>query len=322
MTARLHSSTGLYHLSVVYLAWGSTFLAIRFAVQGVGAFAPFTLAALRVGLAGGSLLIFAVLRGETLALKRKMLARLFLRGTLLWVGGHALLIWATQWTDSGFGAILFASIPLWTALFDGFRDPRARSIKMLLPVVLGFLAIVVLTLGSPSISAKNDPTQLVSAPVLTAVILISAFSWALGSFIRTSEEDQISVHVSAGFQQLFAGWVCGIMAMAAGESMTLPSLRACLALSYLVIIGSILAFSSYVRAQQLLPHRIVASFAYVNPVIAVALGYAFAGEQISPMMAGGAVMVIISVVWLFQVNRFANLIQSESSEVIKNASSI
>ncbi len=328
---------GFIHLLVVYLAWGSTFLGIRYAVQGEGAFAPFTLASLRVGLSGFILLTFATLRGHSLRVDRDVLRRLALTGVLLWGGGHALLIWAAQWVDSGFGAILFASIPLWTAILDAARDARARSLRLLFPVLLGFCGIIVLTLPtghktesnqstSPSeissevtgvgktlneVSRTSNPTAVSmttsshdeSSLLLTAVILLSAFSWALGSTLATTKTNRLPVSVSAGYQQFAAAIVCLFFAFAIRESWQPPSARALMALSYLIAIGSVLAFSSYVRAQQLLPNKLVASFAYVNPVIAVALGSWLANEAVSSSVLVGATLVVASVVWLFRTNR-------------------
>ncbi len=296
---------GFFHLLVVYFAWGSTFLGIRYAVQGEGAFAPLTLATLRVGLSGFILLSFATLRGHSLRVERDVLQRLAITGILLWGGGHALLIWAAQWADSGFGAILFASIPLWTAIIEAVRDPRARSLKLLFPVLLGFCGIVVLTLPtqlsqtSPEISAAVHQK---SNLLLTTVILVSAFSWALGSTLTTAKTNRLPVSVSAGYQQLFAAIVCLIFTFVLQESWRPPSAQAMLALSYLILIGSVLAFSSYVRALQLLPNKLVASFAYVNPVIAVALGSWLANEAVSSSVLLGATLVIASVIWLFQTN--------------------
>jgi drug/metabolite transporter (DMT)-like permease len=303
---RLSRYRGIIHLLVVYFVWGSTFLAIRYAVQGPHSFPPFTLAALRVGIAGLILLALAFFRGERLRLERSLLSQLFLTGVLLWVGGHALLIWAAQWADSGYGAILFASIPLWTAVFEAMRDPLARSLKIVFPVILGFIAILILTMGSVPVTKHGISVHTFSSPLLTGVILISAFCWALGSFLHTPATQRLPVSVSAGFQQLFAGMVCALLAVFTGESMVQPNERAWWALGYLTLFGSILAFSSYVRAQQFFPNRIVASFAYVNPVIAIALGYIFAHELISRMMLAGAFLVIISVIWLFNANSELN----------------
>lgn len=290
---------GLAHLLVVYLTWGSTFLAIRQAVQGEGSFAPFWLAGFRVGASGLLLLAFAKLRGHQLLVPNRLLLRLAVVGNFLWFGGHALLIWAAQWADSGFAAIIFASIPLWSAIIEAFKNPRARSARLLAPVLTGFFGIVLLSF--PQV-ANHDGVE--SQTLLTAlVLLLSAFCWALGSTLHTHEMDRLSVSVSAGLQQIFAGLVCVLVALSVGETVGVPSARATLSLAYLITFGSLLAFTSFVRAQQLLPDRLVASFAYVNPVIAVGLGYVFLDEKISVWMVAGTIVVIASVIWLFRLEK-------------------
>ena len=297
-----HKNFGLLYLLVVYLVWGSTFMAIRYSVQGEGSFAPFILASLRVGLAGIILLIYAALTKENLLLPKEQWIRLALTGFFLWFGGHALVMWTSQWADSGYSALLFASIPLWTALIEGYwkRGPHhwAQSLKIAPPLFAGFLGILVLT--APVILATHpDP----KAGVATGILLFSAFSWALGSALFPSSYQKIPTSVCAGYQQIFGALFCVIASYLNGEHWQTPRPGAIWALAYLTLIGSVLAFTSYVKAKQLLPNNLVASFAYVNPIIAVTLGSIFLGEKISSFTLAGMILVITSVVWLFRTYR-------------------
>ena len=284
--AKPRSPSGLLHLLIVYCVWGSTFLAIRVGVQGEGAFPPLTLAAMRVLSAGLILLCLAIAGKSNLRLPRRELAHLALSGILFWVGGHALVIWAAQWTDSGHAALVFATVPLWTALIEAIRDPSARSVRQLIPVLSGFCGILLLTAGG----ARGDLLP-------TLVLLLSALSWSLATIMTPSPS--LPITVSAGYQQLFAGLVCAAAALALGERPDNPSVNAIGAWVYLTLIGSVLAFTSYVRASQLLPAKLISSFAYVNPVIAVALGAAVFGERLGGPAVVGMGLVLFSVMRLF-----------------------
>jgi drug/metabolite transporter (DMT)-like permease len=294
MTASTPRNSGLLHLLVVYLAWGSTFLAIRYAVQGEGVFEPLTLAALRVGSAGLIMLAYAaVTNPRSLVLSVPLLKRLALSGVFLWVGGHAFLIWAARTADSGFSAIIFATIPLWIQLLELTEKPRRRpSLAELGPVLAGFAGILILTV--PEMSAGREGSM---GLWVTLVLLASAFSWSFGTHLQTDEMARLPASVSAGYQQVVAATVCLVGAVLTGEKWTAPSPMAWMSVAYLISVGSVLAFTSYVRALQLLPKSLVASFAYVNPVIAVALGASIAGEKVDAWMIAGAVVVLASVVW-------------------------
>ena len=141
------SRSGLLALLIVYLVWGSSFLAIRLAVSGSGAFGPYSLAAIRTLSAGALLLGCALFQGHSLSIGWRRLRWLALTGILLWIGGHALVIWSERRMSSGLAALIFASTPLWAALLVAART-REWSAASLLPVLVGFLGVgIVLPLG-------------------------------------------------------------------------------------------------------------------------------------------------------------------------------
>ncbi len=286
---------GLLNLLVVYFVWGSTFLAIRVAVNGDQAFSPFMLAALRVGIAGSILLIDSFFRREVLNLRPRLFVKLALSGFLFWFGGHALLIWVSRWAHSGYAALIFASIPLWTAVIEAIKNPAARSLSRLFPVLLGFAGILVLSLPEYLNAKTPDENHFAG----TLLLLLSAFSWALGTSFHDEEMDRLPVNVSAGLQQTFAAVFCFIASILAGESLAPVSSSALWSLGYLVTFGSILAFSCFVRASHVLPNQLVSSFAFVNPLVAVGLGAFFLDEPVTVWTFLGMLLILSSVAWLF-----------------------
>lgn len=282
------SRSGLLALAIVYLVWGSTFLAIRMAVTG-DAFHPFALAAVRTLGAGLCLLALGAGQGHSLRVGARDVAWLVFTGLLLWVGGHTLLVWASQRVNSGLSALLFASIPLWSYLLTWRQRPW--NAKEFLPVTAGFLGVALvfpIAGGALGAAALRDG----------ALVLFSAFLWSLGSVLGIHE--RMPVAVASGYQLLFAGLANAAIAAAAGEGFGHPDARAWLACLYLVLPGCVIAFLAYSHALRVLPLPLVMSFAYVNPLVAVALGAAVLGEQLTARAALGCAVVLGSVFWLLR----------------------
>jgi len=168
------SSTGLLNLLVVYIVWGSTYLAIRVAVnQGTG-FAPFMLGFTRVLVGGSLLLLWSALRGERLKPTRKETLTLVVSGLMLWVGGNGLVNWAEQRADSGLAALIIAATPIWVALVEAIIDRKLPSWRMVGALLIGFSGIAVLT--APTLR------QGVHADILSVVaLLLAGLSWGSGS---------------------------------------------------------------------------------------------------------------------------------------------
>jgi drug/metabolite transporter (DMT)-like permease len=282
------SRSGLLSLAVVYLVWGSTFLAIRLAVTGEG-FSPYALAAIRTLFAGLCLLGYASVTGFSLKVGRRDLIWLVFTGFLLWVGGHTLLIWASKRVDSALAALLFASVPLWSYLLTSRRRPwRAQEF---FPVLLGFVGVAFVF---PVSAGEVGAAGLLDG----AVILFSAFLWSLGSILGIHEK--MPVAVASGYQLLFAGVVNALIAALSGEPWGQPDARAWAACLYLALPGCVLAFLAYAHALRVLPLPLVMSFAYVNPLVAVVLGMVVLGENITMRSAAGIAVVLGSVFWLLR----------------------
>jgi len=287
---------GLVHLLVIYIVWGSTYLAIRIAVREGAGFPPFIMGAIRTLVSGGLLLLWAVLRKRRIKLTRMELVILAGSGLLLWLGGHGLVVWAEQRAHSLFAALLIGSEPIFVALIEVFLDRRWPSPAFFLSLIVGFAGIAVLS--APVISSG------VSANILSLVaLLIAAISWGAGSILQQRRPVDVSPTTSSAYQLLFGSVGLAVFALLSHEPMPTPTPQAWAALLYLVIFGSFLAFTSYVQALQLLPISIVMTYPYVNPVIAIFLGWLILDEPVTPWTIIGAALVMIGVAGVFRTRQ-------------------
>lgn len=284
---------GLAHLLVVYLAWGSTYLGIRLAVGGGNGFPPFTMAMLRVFAAAAVLLGWARLRGERVRPRGGEWVLLGGSGLLLWVGGNGLVTWAELRASSGLAALLVAAMPLWGESINLGLDRRAPSPLMVGSILLGFAGVGVLSWPVLRSGSHGDIAAVVG-------LLLAPLFWATGSIWFQRRRPDLSVRVVSGWQQLLGGLGLAAMALVRGETWTRPDATAWAAWGYLVVVGSIFAFTSYVITLQRLPYRVVMTYAYVNPVIAVFLGWLLVHETVTPWTLAGAGLVVAGVVGVFR----------------------
>jgi len=290
------STEGLLHLLVVYVVWSSTYLAMRITVDG-GGFTPFAVGATRLGLAWPLLLLFAAWRGYRIALPLKDLLVLAISGVLLWVGGNGMVMWAEQRAHSGFAALVVASSPIWTALFEAVRSRCAPSWATVRSLLIGFTGVIVLMW--PALAA-GELGELSSSLAL----LFSAFSWSLGSFYQANRPVKANPIVMSAYQQLFAAGGFVVVVLLLGEPMPQPTAAGWLAWGFLLIFGSLWAFTSFVYAIRLLPLPVAMTYAYVNPALALALGWWLLDEPVTGYMLAGAALVIVGVVGIFR-DRYA-----------------
>ncbi|UCF61286.1 MAG: EamA family transporter [Anaerolineaceae bacterium] len=284
---------GLLHLSIIYVIWGSTYLAIRVAVREGAGFPPFTLSMTRVLLAGTLLLILGVLRRKSIRPSREDLLVLLGSGLLLWTGGNGLVTWAEQRADSGLAAMIVATTPIWTALMEAILDRRLPTLRLVLALLVGFAGILLLSVPSLRTGMRAD--------VLAILALLGApISWAAGSILQNRRQMSLEPQVSAGYQSLFGGLGFLVLVLVFREPRPVPTNQAWLAWGYLVLFGSVIGFTSYVQVLKLLPMSIAMTYAYVNPVIAVLLGALILGEPITLWTISGAVLVILGVAGVFR----------------------
>ena len=287
---------GLAHLLVVYVVWSSTYLAIRLAVRPGAGFPPFTLGALRCLCAAPLLLAWAVLRGARVRPSRAELGTLALSGTLLWVFGNGFVVFAEQRAESALSALILSSTPIWVALLESAADRRWPGRRLSLALLVGFSGAALLSYPALRDGIRADATSIV-------VLLVAALSWGGGSLYQRRRQLGLDPVVSSGYQQLAGGCGMAVLALATREPLPTPTPLAWGGFFFLLVFGSLLAFTSFLLALRLLPTRVVFTYAYVNPVLAVLLGWAVLGEQVDAWTVGGAALVLAGVAGVFRSAR-------------------
>jgi len=283
---------GLFHMLVVYVVWGSTYLAIRIAVMDGAGFAPFSLGATRLLAAGGLLLIGVYLARLPLKITRDEFIRLVISGLLLWVGGNGMVAWAVQYVDSGYAALLVASTPIWVAVFEAILDRKVPPTLLIISLAVGFAGIGLLT--APGYLTGSS-TELFAILALN----FAPISWGIGLVLQKRKPVALNPFVSSGYQQFFAGLIFTLISLTFQEPLPNPTPEAWWAWGYLVVAGSLLAFTSFIMALRLLPAHVVTTYAYVNPVVAVILGWFILQETLDLKSYAGMFLVLLGVAGVF-----------------------
>jgi drug/metabolite transporter (DMT)-like permease len=275
----------LLAFAAIYLLWGATFLAIRVAVVELP---PFLTAGVRFLVAGAPLYLGMRLRGRAAPTPIEWRG-LAVTALCLFVATYAALFWAEQYVPSGLTSVIEATLPLMTIVIEVFvlRVQPFRW-RLLAPVLLGFGAVAWLL-------AREQAQPVALVPCL--VILAGGVAWSLGAVLTRSLPRPASLPLTAGAQMMLGGAVLLALSLATGELHTAPhvSMRAALAVLYLIVGGSWLGFTAYVWLLSRMPATRVASHAYVNPLVAVALGTLVAGEELTPRMLIASFLVVASV---------------------------
>lgn len=290
MSRFLASWKTLLAFATVYLVWGSTFLAIRIGVREVP---PFLLAAIRFLIAGSVLYAWMLVRGERSPNSRQWLSA-FLLAVLIFVLDYGLVFWAEQRVPSGTTAVMLATIPTFMALAEILiLRTRRLTARLAVALAIGIGGVAVLT--HPSSSLGGAPLDRTGA----AALIIAAVSWSLASALTRKLPLPSSKVMSSGVQMLAGGVLLTIAAAALGEFGSFDpwavSRGAWLALLYLIVAGSIIAFTAYVWLIHHESPTKVGTYAYVNPIVAVLLGYVLGGEGLGRRTVLGTLLVLISV---------------------------
>ncbi len=269
----------------IYFLWGTTFLGIRIAVEELP---PLFAAGARFFTAGILLYAFMRAKGET-APTAKQWRSLTIMALLMFVAEYGPLFWAEKYVPSGVVSVLAATLPILTLIIEMLvlRQQRMRPL-LAIATILGFAGVAVLLIPG----AKQ---HLAIVPCLA--ILAGAITWSLGSVLTRSMNLPKSRSITAGAAMMLGGAMLLALSAGFGEMHPFPpiSLRAVGALLYLIVFGSLLAFTAFVWLLAHMPATRVSSHAYVNPIVAVALGYFMAGEVITPRILAGTALVLISV---------------------------
>ena len=295
VNAKKVTPAGLAHLFVVYFVWGSTYLAIRIGISEGGGFEPFWFGGLRVLTAGTLLILWGLIRGRNIIPSKQDLLVLAGTGFLLWIGGNGLVIIAERQIDSGITALIIASTPIWVAVLDSIIDSKIPSRQVILSLLVGFLGIVTLSFPILTSGVRADLLSILA-------VVLASISWTSGLVWQTRKPVDLNRIVSSGYQQLFGGIFYTLIALLVGEALPHPTTEAWIAWGYLVVFGSIIAFTSFVTALQMLPTRLVTTYAYVNPVIAVLLGWLILREPITIWTLAGGLLVMLGIMGIFRTS--------------------
>jgi drug/metabolite transporter (DMT)-like permease len=287
---------GFVHLLVVYIVWGSTYLGIRIAVRDGSGFPPFAMAGSRIFVASLILLTWGALAKRSLRPTRNDIQMFIASGALLWLGGNGLVSWAEIRVESAHAALVVASLPLWTTTLESFLDRRAPTWRLLASLAIGMSGVAVLNYPVLRAGSRSDA-------IAVAALLFAVVSWGIGSVMQKRRPITLSGEVSSGYQLLFGSFFLLAASWLIGEPRPHPTAEAWWAWGYLVVFGSVIAFTSFVKALQLLPVHVVATYAYVNPVIAVLLGWLILSERITAWTILGSVLVILGVAGVFHEQR-------------------
>jgi drug/metabolite transporter (DMT)-like permease len=279
-------------LAIVYVVWGSTYLAIAYVVETMP---PFLSASVRFLIAGGILYAFSIRRGDRKGDRPRLpqWRSAAIVGTLLFLGGNGGVVWAEQRVPSGITALIVASVPLWMALF-AFIALRERLPRIAVAgLVVGFAGTALLI--RPSGSQHVDLTG-------ALVVVGASIAWSIGTLYATRAPLPKRGSVSASMQLLCGGVALGIVGLASGEAgrvhFSEMSASSIFGLAYLIVFGAIVAFSAYAYMVRNTSPAIVSTYAYVNPVIAVFLGWAIRDEPLrsTTIFAGAIIVVAVAMI--------------------------
>ncbi|RYU62548.1 EamA family transporter [Methylolobus aquaticus] len=280
-------------LLAVYLVWGSTYLVIRFAVETLP---PFLSAGLRFLVSGLLLLAWRYAAGDALPSLRQWRSAAIV-GTLLLLGGNGLVCWAEQTVPSGIAALMIGAVPMFLVLADAFRPKGMKPTgRVIAGLAVGFCGIYLLV----------GPSQLSNGIQWNALgvtaLLLAGPLWAIGSVYSKTADLPKSALMTTGAEMLAGGFSLMVASCLSDEwtgfSFAQVSTHSWLALAYLTAFGSMVGFVAYIWLLQNAPIPLVATYAYVNPLVAVFLGNWFAQEPLTPRILSAAAAIIGAVVFI------------------------
>jgi drug/metabolite transporter (DMT)-like permease len=287
------SIKGLLNLVVVYLAWGSTYLFIRVAVREGSGFPPFAMAAGRTFCAAVILFLFARFLRYRLRPTREELKVLAISGILMWFIGNGMVTWAECHAPSGYAALILGTAPIWPVILESIIHHQAPSTLLVISLLVGFAGLAVLVAPILKFGASTDVSS-------TIAVLSAAVAWPSGSLLLQRRPLRLNPLVISAHQQFLASLALAAAFLVTGEPWPQPTTSAWIGWIYLVTVGSLISFTSYLIAVQTLPISVVMTYAYVNPVIAVALGWLALDELITLGTLVGMALILGSVAGVFR----------------------
>lgn len=283
----------------IYTVWGSTYLAIRYAVETIP---PFIMGGARFLVSGALLVVWARYRGAarpTLIHWRNAT----IAGGLLLLGGNGAVVWAEQSVPSGLTALLVSILPFWLVIIEWARPPRKPpGAAVIIGLIIGFIGIIVLV-GPGNVGGQGNVSM-----TGAVVLILGSLSWAMGTFFSRDASLPDSGLLTTGMEMLGGGALMLIVGFLAGELRGFHtadiSRASATGLLYLITFGSLIGFTSYIWLLDKVSPAHLGTYAYVNPVVAVLLGWAIAGEKLS-LRTGIAAAIVICAVALITTARTA-----------------
>jgi len=288
--------------AAVYIFWGSTYLAIKYAIETLP---PFLMAGMRFTIAGAILFAIARFSKDYETPKAAHWKTSFIVGTLLLLFGNGGVVFAEKYISSSLAALLVATEPFWVVLLSWLWLGKARpNLKVVGGLILGFIGVYLLIGGQPVQDANADGSMQLFAAI---AIVLSAMCWATGSIYGLRSPVPKSAILTAGMQMLAGGLVLLVVSLVSGEMFRFDiaqvSNNSIFGLIYLIIFGSLIGYTAYSWLLKNAQPAMVATYAYVNPVIAVFLGWLIASESFTSQMLVGAGIIVGSVVLITSHNK-------------------
>ncbi len=279
--------------AALFIIWGSTYLGIMIAIKSIP---PFFMLGTRFFIAGLFLYILCLVKGEKMP-SFKLFVTIGIGGVLMLFMGNGAVTWAEQYLPSGLAAIVVATVPLWFVLLDKRQWKFNFSNKLIIiGFITGFAGVFLLFAGKGDIDFFGDKLKLTSFFVL----ITGTIGWATGSLYSKYKKVDASVTMKAAVQMLAAGIVALLTGLLTNEqegffikNVSWPSI---LALLYLIIMGSLITYLAYIWLLSVRPPSLVGTYAYVNPVVAVFLGWLIAGEAITRYQVAALIVILAGVV--------------------------
>jgi len=307
---RQHRWTVILAFGLVYLFWGSTYLGIRIAVEHIP---PALMCGARFLISGSLMLVYCAITGRNIRYSSLQLAQLAAIGLLLLMGGNMTLSYAEQYLPSGLSALIVAVVPLWFLVLDTLLLGEHRiSRRGLAGLALGIAGIVILLWPELTKTGTLGRAQFWASLSL----LLASFSWALGSVLSKRWQSGADPLSATGWQMTFAGLGNLLFAAFAGNfSRVVWTPRGISAVLYLVVCGSWIGYTAYIFLLQHVPTSKVSTYAYVNPVVAVFLGWLVMHERVDAYILVGSAIVIASVILVTSAKVKTRAVTEELSAV-------
>ena len=297
-------------LITLYIVWGSTYFGIKVAIETIP---PFFHAGIRFLISGIILVIWQRAAGHDLPTKSQWKST-FIVGTFLLLGGNGLVSWAEQTIPSGIAALIVGTVPMFLVVMEAFRPNGVKPTwQTIFGLLIGFIGVFILV-GPAELTGSQESLN----PLGVIAVLCASILWAVGSIYSKGADLPKSSFMTTGAEMLMGSIGLFVVSVLTGElngwSFAQVSTRSWLGLIYLITMGSIVGFGSYIWLLQNAPISLVATYAYVNPIVAVILGYFFANEILEPRIWLATGIIIGAVVFIN--SRSKSQARKEAEEVV------